>query len=125
MKLAKSYIRQTSNGVDFIKKILGLILLFGGLIVILYGLYSSYNIFTAKTAAPEVFKIETQGVTVAPGAQGAEAQMQKIIQEQLKGILPAESIFGLLNLIAWSIFAGILIVGGGQISSLGIKLIRT
>ena len=41
-----------------IRKILGLVLLLAGLIVIFYGLYASFNIFNAKSAAPEIFKTE-------------------------------------------------------------------
>ena len=108
----------------FIKKILGLVLLFLGLAIILYSLYASYNIFTAKTAAPEIFKVET-GLSIVPGAtQDLQAQLQKMIQEQLKGMLPADTIPQFFNLTTWSIFAGILIFGGAQIAGLGIKLIK-
>ena len=105
-----------------IKKILGLILLFLGLIIILYSLYSSFDIFTAKTSAPEIFKTEETTLS-QKGGQGVEAQVQQMISEQLKGMLPVDSLPTLLNLVAWSILAGILIFGGAQISSLGIKLI--
>lgn len=99
------------------KKIPGLILLFSGLIVILYGLYSSYNIFTVKNQAPEIFT--EQKSTVLPSGQ-----IEQLLQEQLKGLLPTDSIPQLLNLMSWSIFAGILILGGGQIAGLGIKLLK-
>ena len=105
-----------------IKKILGLSLLFLGLIIIFYSLYSSFNIFTAKTSAPGIFKTEI--VPSQKNGEGLEAQVQQMIGEQLKGILPANSIPQLLNLISWSIFAGILIFGGTQITTLGIKLIK-
>ena len=106
-----------------IKKTLGLILLFLGIVIILYALYSSFNIFTAKAAPPEIFKIETQ-TSSQQGNQGLEEQFQEMIGDQLKGMIPVDSIPTLLNLIAWSILAGILIFGGAQISSLGIKLIK-
>ena len=105
------------------KKLLGLVLLFSGLIIIFYSLYSSYNIFTVKTAAPEIFK--TQAASPPKnGGESAEAQLQQMISEQLKGLLPTGSTHQLLNLMSWSIFAGILILGGAQISSLGIKLLK-
>ena len=107
-----------------IKKILGLVLLFVGLAIIFYSLYSSYNIFTAKTEAPEIFMVEEKEEVKVPGAGDIQAQIQRMVGEQLKGMLPAGSIPRLLNLIAWSIFAGILIFGGAQISSIGIKLIK-
>jgi hypothetical protein len=102
--------------VIFIKKIIGWSLLFLGLVIIFYSLYSSYNIFITKAAAPEIFTVGEQ--------EGVSSQIQEIIQQQLKDVLPAESIIGLLNLIAWSIFAGIFIFGGAQIAGLGIKLIK-
>ncbi len=107
-----------------IKKILGLVLLFVGLAIIFYSLYSSYNIFTAKTEAPEIFMVEEKEEVKVTGTGDIQAQIQRMIGEQLKGMLPAGSIPRLLNLIAWSIFAGILIFGGAQISNLGIKLIK-
>jgi len=99
------------------KKIIGWILLFLGLIIIFYALYSSYGIFSAKTQVPEIFSI-TEKESVSAGT------IEEVVQQQLKGVLPTESIVGLLNLIAWSIFAGILIFGGAQVASLGIKLIK-
>lgn len=107
-----------------IKKILGLLLLFIGLAIIFYGLYTSYNIFTAKSQPPEIFTIEEKDKIAPAGTQGFQDQMEKMLEEQLKGLLPTDSIPKTLNLVAWSIFAGILIFAGGQISSLGIKLIR-
>ncbi|PIS17416.1 MAG: hypothetical protein COT59_00765 [Candidatus Nealsonbacteria bacterium CG09_land_8_20_14_0_10_42_14] len=99
-----------------IRKFIGIVLLASGLVIIFYSLYSSYNIFTAKTSAPEIFRVEAD---TPPQGGGVE----EIISEQLKGMIPADSIPQLLNLIAWSIFAGILIFAGAQIAGLGVKLI--
>ncbi|MDO8559041.1 MAG: hypothetical protein Q7R84_01795 [bacterium] len=98
------------------KKILGMILLFGGLAVIFYSLYFSYGIFNAKKEAPVIFN--------TPKQPEVQDQLQKALGEQLKGILPADSIPQLLNLISWSILASILTFGGAQISGLGIKLLK-
>ena len=107
------------------QKFFGWALLFVGVTIIFWSLYSSYNIFTAKTTAPEIFKMpEKETVLPKKETQKLEAQIQEMIGEQLKGIIPAETLPTLLNLIAWSIFAGILIFGGAQIAGLGIKLIK-
>lgn len=89
---------------------------FLGVAIIIYSLYSSYIIFTAKKPAPEIFEIVQQEQT------GTAIEQQ--LQEMLGKMLPAESIIGLLNLIAWLIFASILIFGGSKISGLGIRLIK-
>ena len=107
-----------------IKKISGLILLLGGMVIILYTLYYSYGIFTVKTSAPEIFKVEQRTTLQKSGSQDTQVQLQDMLQEQLKGLVPAGSIPTLLNMLSWSIFASILIFGGTQISSLGIKLLK-
>lgn len=115
-------------------KIFGWALLSIGLAVIIFSLYSSFNIFKGRSLPPEVFKIEIKA-EVSNGVKGTQkitnqsledirAQMETALQEQLKGIIPADSIVKLLNLISWSIFATLLIFGGGQIAGLGIKLIK-
>src|SRR3989344_1142648 len=107
-------------------KIFGLILLIAGLAIIFWSLYSSYNIFTSKTASPEIFATPKEGAKPPTGkvGQNIQEQAQQMLGEQLKGLFPAPSIKQLLNLIAWSIFAGILIVGGSQISNIGIRLLK-
>jgi len=48
-----------------------------------------------------------------------------MLGEQLKGLLPTDMLPKISNLAIWSILAWILIFGGGQISSLGIKLLKS
>lgn len=105
-----------------IKQVLGIILIIAGLSVIFYGLYSSYNIFSGNVSAPEIFKAPAESKTVV--SQDIQAQLQNLVSEQLKGMLPIDSIVTFLNLISWSILAGILVFGGAQIAGLGIKLIK-
>ncbi|XOB42077.1 MAG: hypothetical protein ACKKMS_01740 [Candidatus Nealsonbacteria bacterium] len=108
------------------QKIIGWLLLFTGLIIIFYSIFASYNIFTGKALEPTVFKTsEKEAVLPQKGkVQTQEAQMQEMIGGQLKEMLPVDFIPKLLNLLAWSIMAGIMIFAGTQISSLGIKLIK-
>ena len=105
------------------KKTLGLTLLGLGLLIILWSLYSSYNIFTGRTEIPEVFTMSEK-----ENLQGPESEFEKIINqamgEQLKGILSLDFLPQLLSLIAWAMFSGLAIFGGTQISGLGIKLLK-
>jgi len=113
------------------KKITGWILLAAGLAIMFWVFYSSYNIFTAKTEVPELFKVsEKEELSSAQKERAQDLQTQiegamgEMIGEQLKGLLPADFLPKLLNLSAWSIFAGISIFTGTQISGLGIRLIK-
>jgi len=114
-----------------LKKIIGWILLVFGLIIIFWTLYSSCNIFTAKVSAPEIFKMEEEerirpeeSKVIPSSLEEPQEEMERIIKEQIKNIIPSGSLAKLLNLISWSIFAGILVFGGSRISGLGIRLIR-
>ena len=107
------------------KKIFGWFLLIIGISIIFSSLYFSYNIFTAKTDMPEIFKMPEEDVSFLEEKElSAQEEMQQTIEEQIGKILPVSTIPALLNLIAWSIFAGIMIFGGAQVSNIGIKLIK-
>jgi hypothetical protein len=110
------------------QKFIGWALLFSGVAIIFWSLYSSYNIFNDKTPVPEIFKIEKKKAVNQKEVQGLEAQLEEKVKElmgeQFKTILPADSIPKLLNLISWSVLAGILIFGGSQLSGIGIKMFR-
>jgi len=116
---------------DKIAKIVGWILLIAGVLVIVWTLYASYNIFTGKAVVPEIFQL-TAKESQAPATQGKiptspadiQEEMGKMISEQLGGFLPTDMLPKLLNLAVWSMLAFILVFGGTQLSSLGIKLLR-
>ena len=84
-------------------------------------LYSSYNIFTGKGTAPEVFKAPEK-LSLQPEQMTEEQMMEAQLREALS--IDAGALTETLNLIAWGILAFILIFGGGQISGLGIKLMK-
>lgn len=113
-------------------KTIGWITFLAGLGIIVLTLYSSYKIFTGKTSPPEFFKTEKKknfpsvsSKTKLPTTpEEIQQEIGKMITEQLMEILPSDSITKLLNLMVWSILAGILIFGGSQIASLGINLLK-
>ena len=111
---------------EVIQKTIGWTLLVLGLGIIFWGLLNSYNIFTSATSVPEIFKIDNQLTNSKENIDSSDpqAQVEKMISEQLKNMLPADILPKTLNLIVWSVFAGILFLGGGQIASLGIKLVK-
>ena len=106
-------------------KILGWVLLLAGVLIIFWTLYSSYNIFTGGVVIPEIFEMgDGEALPQKEEVEDLQAQMEKIIGEQLKELIPADTIPKMLNLGIWAMLAGILIFGGAQISNLGIKLIK-
>jgi hypothetical protein len=114
-------------------KIFGVILLILGLFIILWGLYSSYNIFKGNAVLPQVFRSEEiileEPVGETGDSQGfspeqIQKNMEEMVQNQLAKIFPVGTLSKLLNLVSWSIFAWILIMGGGKIAFLGIRLLK-
>ncbi len=108
-----------------VKIIIGWFLLAIGVAIIFYSLFSSYNIFTGKAAVPDVFSA-TGGKTTAQNETGTFGglDVQKMIGDQLKGLLPNDAITKTLNLAVWGVLAWILIMAGGQIAGIGIKLLK-
>ena len=104
-------------------KIVGWLVFTGGFLIIAWTLLNSYSVFTLKAEVPEFFTVEEQSLQQVSG-NGIEEQLQSAIQDQLKGLIPADTLPTVLNLAIWSILAFILIFGGAQIASLGIKLIK-
>ena len=105
-------------------KILGYLLLFVGLGIIFWTLYNSYGIFTGRITAPQIFEVSETESVLKSQTQDLQVQMEEMIREQFKNMLPSDLLPNLFNLVGWSIIAGILIFGGGRVSNIGIKLIR-
>jgi len=107
-----------------LNKIIGFVLLILGLLIIGWTLFESYNIFNGKTSAPFVFKTQTfEQKTSSNNPTDLKKQLNEALKKQLNEMLSPETFSKILNMISWSIFAGILILGGGQIAGLGIRLI--
>ncbi len=102
------------------KKIIGWILIILGLAVVFWAIYSSYSVFTGKSSVPEIFETKTEELKT----EGSGDEMEKMVKEQIKNIVPAEAVSQVLNLVSWAILAFILIFGGGRISGIGINLLR-
>lgn len=109
-----------------ITKIIGWVTFLAGVSIILFTLYSSYNIFTGKMDVPQIFEIEEKAVTtgIKTGTPKTPEDISGAMMEQLKAIFPTDTISKFLNLSIWMMLAGILIFGGTQVAGLGIKLIK-
>jgi hypothetical protein len=109
------------------EKFIGWLLLLLGIFVIVYPLFLSYNIFIGKNQPPALFKSSSQSQNSTGNQIPSDAQkeVENMIKERLADIFSADFFPRILNLISWSVFVGILIFAGGQISNLGINLIKS
>ncbi len=119
-----------------LKQTIGWILIAVGVAAILWGAWDSYQIFTAKKEAPQIFKIaavqnQTTGntntsnknLTAEQIQEQLQQQMQQAVKDSFSQMLPLDSMPKIFNLLTWSIFMGILIFAGGKISGIGIRLL--
>lgn len=120
----------------FFNKIIGWVLIIAGVAIIIYAVYASFNIFTGAKNVPRIFKLEQkqlekqvqqeqQSTPKDQTVQEIQEQVRKLVEGQVRELLPAEFLEQLFNLIAWALFAGLLIFAGGQLAGLGAKLLKT
>ena len=112
-----------------IRKISGWTLLAIGVLIIIWGIWTSFDIFTDQRPVYEIFKLPTtQDISFKKETGSIETQiqeqMQQVIIEQFKEIFPPDFLVKLLNLSAWWIFMMILMLGGGKLAALGITLLK-
>ena len=121
-------------------KIIGWLVFLLGTSIIVFTIYNTYNIFTGESPAPQIiaFNVEkiqggaftdenqiTQMISEQLGSLlPDEKQITQMMSEQLGSFLPLDSLPLILNILVWTIGAGILIFGGAQIAGLGIKLLK-
>jgi len=111
------------------KKIFGWVILIIGILIIVWGIWTSYQIFTGQIPVYEVFIPETSNGASLTGSEinlnlPMEQQMQQLIKDQIGQIFPQETLFKFFNLSAWWIFMMILMLGGGKLASIGINLLK-
>ena len=107
-----------------LSKIIGWLTFLAGIVIIGTTIYFTYNIFTGVSATPQVFSFESEPVgEEEEEVSGIEAELKKMLSEQLTNLIPLDSVTMFANLAAWTVGAWLLIFGGSKVSELGIKLI--
>jgi hypothetical protein len=105
------------------KKILGWILIILGLFIVLGSIYSTYLNFTGQRDFPQIFTVQED--EVAPQTSGGpEDQINGMIGEYIKEIIPQGTITQMLNMFAWIMFAVFLVYSGSKLVSMGAVLLR-
>jgi hypothetical protein len=108
-------------------KIIGYTLLAVGILLIGFALWQSYGIFTGASSVPIVFKSPESRQDTATNGSGSvdfQKQFDNAVKNQISQLLPIDVLSKMLNMLAWSMLAGILIFGGAQIAGLGIRMIK-
>lgn len=110
------------------KRLVGWFLVIVGVVIIIWTLYLSFQIFTGAAEAPQLFSFkqspaDSQPVKSPTGELLPQEIINQVLSQQLEGFLPADSSVKLFNLMSWSILAGIMLFGAGQIAGIGVKIL--
>lgn len=106
------------------KKIIGFVLLAVGVLSIGWGGWQSYNIFMLEQPAPQVFRAQEAAVE-SDASAGGDLMGQLVsgmLRDQMENLIPSGSATTMLNLAAWSVFMMIVIMAGGKIATIGVRL---
>ncbi|MDD5098435.1 MAG: hypothetical protein PHD31_01840, partial [Candidatus Pacebacteria bacterium] len=97
-----------------VRNLLASILIISGLIIVFFDILSSYYYFTAQKEFPQVFASPTVSTTAQtqPSVLSAQEQVGNIIKNQLKELVPENTITQLLNMSSWIMFASFLLWAG-------------
>jgi hypothetical protein len=113
------------------EKILGIILLFTGILIMFVSGWNLYEVFTKHAQPVRVFSL--RGISIDP-TQLVAGNLPPQVAQQMKTnpsgstpmeIFPAESLNAIINLMAHVILMGFIASIGYRLASLGVQLIRT
>jgi hypothetical protein len=108
-----------------VRQLLAWILIIIGLFIVFWDITSSYFYFSAQKEFPKVF-IENQTSTANSVSVGGTIQDQvgNIIKDQIKQMIPENTVTQLLNITSWIIFASFILWAGGKLVGMGSDFLK-
>lgn len=110
-----------------VREILAWVLIIMGLFVVFWDIASSYYYFTAQQDFPSIFVNNSQASVInstSVGAGGVQDQIGGAVKDQLKQLIPENTVTQLLNISSWTIFASFLLWAGGRLVGMGSDFLK-
>jgi hypothetical protein len=108
-----------------VRQFLAWILIIIGLFIVFWDIASSYYYFSAQKEFPKVF-VDTQISTtnsVSTGT-GIQDQIGSIVKDQIKQMIPENTVTQLLNITSWIMFASFMLWAGGKLVGMGSDFLK-
>ena len=103
-----------------VRQFLAWVLIIIGLGIVFWDISSSYYYFTAQKEFPKVFSAnEPSGSTNVQSSTSIEGQIGNVIKDQIKQLIPENSVTQVLNISSWIMFASFLLWAGGKLIGIG------
>jgi hypothetical protein len=104
-----------------VRDFLAWILIIIGLFIVFWDITSSYYYFSAQKEFPKVFLNNQISNTTnsVPTGNLIQDQIGTIVKDQIKQLIPENTVTQLLNMTSWIMFASFLLWAGGKVVGLG------
>jgi hypothetical protein len=108
-----------------VRQLLAWILIIIGLFIVFWDITSSYYYFSAQKEFPKVF-IESQATVTnsVSGGTTIQDQVGSIIKDQIKQMIPENTVTQLLNITSWITFASFMLWAGGKLVGMGSDFLK-
>lgn len=108
-----------------VRQFLAWVLIIIGLGIVFWDISSSYYYFTAQKEFPKVFT-ENQSVNSSNSGSSTsiEGQIGNVIKDQIKQMIPENTVTQVLNISSWIIFASFLLWAGGKLIGIGNNFLK-
>jgi hypothetical protein len=108
-----------------VRQFLAWTLVIMGLFIVFWDIASSYYFFSAQQEFPKVF-IDNPISTTNNVSAGTAVQDQigNIVKDQIKQMIPENTVTQLLNMASWIVFASFLLWAGGKLVGMGSDFLK-
>ena len=102
------------------------VLIIIGLGIVFWDISSSYYFFTAQKEFPPVFVNNPSAQVNNPSTgNNIQEQVGNMVKEQIKQLVPENTVTQLLNISSWIIFASFLLWAGGKLIGIGSDFLKS
>ncbi|MDD4531763.1 MAG: hypothetical protein PHH21_03635 [Candidatus Pacebacteria bacterium] len=103
-----------------IRQLLAWVLIIIGLGIVFWDISSSYYYFTAQEKFPQVFRESAKTEPVGTGGGTTiQDQVTNVVKDQIKQMVPENTVTQLLNIGSWIVFASFILWAGGKLIGIG------
>jgi len=108
-----------------VRQFLAWILIILGLFIVFWDIASSYYYFSAQKEFPKVFiNTQTEESSSSSTGTGIQDQIGSIVKDQIKQMIPENTVTQLLNITSWIMFASFMLWAGGKLVGMGSDFLK-
>lgn len=108
-----------------VRQLLAWILIVIGLFIFFWDIATSYYYFSAQKEFPKVFlNAQTTEINNVSSGNAIQDQIGNIVKDQIKQMIPENTVTQLLNISSWIMFASFMLWAGGKLVGMGSDFLK-